>query len=99
MVDFQALRKKIMYTCTVAGYNNVNFAVQQKAKLVVVAAAKAPIPEPGSCGSIRFHALPCSFRFSHSNPEAKSAVKRSSTSSAFWVRHRCILFGRRVVRH
>ena len=31
MIDFKVL-KKVMYTCTVAGYNNVNFAVQQKAK-------------------------------------------------------------------
>lgn len=30
-IDFKVL-KKVMYTCTVAGYNNVNFAVSQKSK-------------------------------------------------------------------
>ncbi len=30
-VDFKVI-KKVMYTCAVAGYNNVNFAVNQKAK-------------------------------------------------------------------
>lgn len=30
-IDFKSL-KKIMYTCTVAGYNNVNFAVNVRAK-------------------------------------------------------------------
>jgi biopolymer transport protein ExbD len=37
-IDFKVL-KKIMYTCTVAGYNNVNFAVQQKAKAGAAPAA------------------------------------------------------------
>jgi len=30
-VDFKVI-KKVMYTCAVAGYNNVNFAVNQKSK-------------------------------------------------------------------
>lgn len=30
-IDFKVI-KKVMYTCAVAGYNNVNFAVTQKAK-------------------------------------------------------------------
>ena len=30
-VDFKVI-KKVMYSCGVAGYSNVNFAVQQKAK-------------------------------------------------------------------
>jgi biopolymer transport protein ExbD len=30
-VDFKVI-KKVMYSCAVAGYQNVNFAVQQKAK-------------------------------------------------------------------
>ena len=30
-VDFKVV-KKVMYTCSVAGYSNVNFAVQQRAK-------------------------------------------------------------------
>jgi biopolymer transport protein ExbD len=30
-VDFKVV-KKVMYSCGVAGYHNVNFAVQQKAK-------------------------------------------------------------------
>ena len=31
MVDFKVV-KKVMYSCAIAGYQNVNFAVQQKAK-------------------------------------------------------------------
>jgi len=31
MVDFKVI-KKVMYSCAVAGYQNVNFAVQQKSK-------------------------------------------------------------------
>jgi len=30
-VDFKVI-KKVMYSCAMAGYQNVNFAVQQKAK-------------------------------------------------------------------
>ena len=30
-IDFKVI-KKVMYSCAVAGYKNVNFAVQQKAK-------------------------------------------------------------------
>ena len=30
-IDFKVI-KKVMYTCAVAGYNNVNFAVQQRSK-------------------------------------------------------------------
>ena len=30
-IDFKVI-KKVMYTCAVAGYNNVNFAVQSRGK-------------------------------------------------------------------